>query len=231
MDWISYWNGAPSVYVSARHKETHYRLIADGIAALVDRPDARVLDFGCGEALAAARVAQVCERLYLADGADNVRAGLAERFAAEPAITVLAAGELHLIEPATLDLIVVNSVAQYLAPGQLETLIADWMPLLAPTGHIVFADIIPTQIGAAADAGELLRFAATNGFLASAVIGLARTALSDYRKLRADLGLAKYSEDEFIALLAGTGLHAKRIHPNLGHNQQRMAFAAHRMAT
>ena len=43
--WLAFWNGSHSIYVSARHKDVHYRLIAKAIAALVPRPHARVLDY------------------------------------------------------------------------------------------------------------------------------------------------------------------------------------------
>ena len=59
-------------------------------------------------------------------------------------------------------------------------------------------------------AAALLRFALTHGFLKDALIGLVSTALSDYRQLRAKVGLQRYSEDEMIAKLAAAGFSASR---------------------
>jgi len=56
-DWLAFWDSPNSIYVNARHKDVHYRLIAKEIAALVPGPEARVLDYGCGEALHADLVA------------------------------------------------------------------------------------------------------------------------------------------------------------------------------
>ena len=53
--WLAFWNGAHSIYVNERNKDVHYRLIAEAIAALLPGRDARVLDYGCGEALHADR--------------------------------------------------------------------------------------------------------------------------------------------------------------------------------
>jgi len=53
---------------------------------------------------------------------------------------------------------------------------------------------------------------------------LVRTALSDYRKIRVQLGLSMYSEADFSALLADQGFLAERVYPNFGHNQGRMTF-------
>ena len=56
-DWRSFWDSEHSIYVNARHKDVHYREIADQIAAFVPAPAARVLDYGSGDAIHADRVA------------------------------------------------------------------------------------------------------------------------------------------------------------------------------
>ncbi len=57
MNWLTFWDSPHSIYVNVRHKDVHYRVIAQAIAALVPSPQARVLDYGCGEALHADIVA------------------------------------------------------------------------------------------------------------------------------------------------------------------------------
>ena len=76
------------------------------------------------------------------------------------------------------------------------------------------------------DTWALLNFAAANGFLAAAIGGLLRTALSDYRRLRSRLGLSRYSEAEMIRKLNHAGFLAARAETNIGHNQTRMTFVA-----
>ena len=63
-DWRSFWDSNHSIYVNARHKDVHYREVAEGIAAYVPGPGARVLDYGCGEALHAEVVAAVAGELF-----------------------------------------------------------------------------------------------------------------------------------------------------------------------
>ena len=41
-DWQAFWDGPHFIYVSTRHKDVHYRRIAEAIVALVPGPDARV---------------------------------------------------------------------------------------------------------------------------------------------------------------------------------------------
>jgi hypothetical protein len=64
-DWVSFWNAPHSIYVNARHLDVHYRDIADGVIAFVPSREARVLDYGCGEALHADRVAAAAATLTL----------------------------------------------------------------------------------------------------------------------------------------------------------------------
>jgi ubiquinone/menaquinone biosynthesis C-methylase UbiE len=226
MNWRDYWNKDTPIYVSERHKVLHYRLIANDIAGLIPSRDATVLDYGCGEALSARRVASSCARLYLCDAAPSVRERLKERFATEPRITVLAPEELEAIPDHSLDLVVANSLAQYLSFDEFRALLTAWRAKLKPEGRLVLADVIPHEVSPLTDATALLSFAWKGGFVKDALIGLARTALSDYRKIRETLGLAQYGEAEMVELLRDAGFRAERRRPNLGHNQARMTFVA-----
>jgi hypothetical protein len=76
------------------------------------------------------------------------------------------------------------------------------------------------------DAIALLRFAAANGFLGAALVGLLRTLLSDYWRLRSHLGLTRYGETAMTAKLANGGFSARRAAKNIGHNPARMTFIA-----
>jgi SAM-dependent methyltransferase len=226
MTWRDYWNSDTPIYVNERHKALHYRLVANDIAALIERPGAVVLDHGCGEALSAQRVAAKCERLYLCDGAPLVRQRLEARFGADPRIAVLAPEEVDALADGSLDLVVVNSLLQYLSLDDLRRLLRLWRAKLKPDGRLVLADVIPHDVSPLADAKALLSFAASGGFLKAALVGLVRTALSDYRKVRDELGFAQYDEPEMLEILAEAGFVAQRRARNLGHNQARMTFVA-----
>jgi len=226
VDWIEYWNGSASVYVSERHRRVHYALVADGIAQLVPHADAHVLDYGCGEALSADVVKAKCARLYLCDAAETVRAGLERRMARHEGVEVIAPEDLDRLPDGSVDLAVAHSVIQYLDEAALTVLMARLRRLLTPDGRIVFADIMPADARAIDDARALLGFGARNGFLLPSLVGLVRTAFSDYRRVRASHGLSRYGEADFLRVLERHGLAGQRLHPNLGHDQRRMAFAA-----
>jgi hypothetical protein len=91
---------------------------------------------------------------------------------------------------------------------------------------LLVSDVIPPQVAPVTDVAALLRFAAANGFLLAALLGLMRTLFSDYRRLRARVGLTQYGEAAMIKKLSSAGFTAGRRVRNIGHNQARMAFLA-----
>ena len=114
-------------------------------------------------------------------------------------------------------------------PGReaaLGALLGLWHSKLKPDGRLVLADVIPHDNAAIDDVKALLAFAWQGGFLTAALLGLVRTALSPYRKLRAELGLAEYGEAEMIGILRDHGFAAHRRDENIGHNPKRMTFVA-----
>ena len=224
--WREFWDQPHSIYVNDRHKDVHYRDIAEGIAAFVPGPDARVLDHGSGDAIHADIVAAAARSLILCESAASVRAAMAARFAANSRITVLSPDEIERLADRSLDLIVANSLVQYLKADELDRVLALWRRLLAPGGTLIVADVIPPDVGPLSDAVALLRYAAAHGFLFAALAGLTRTALSPYRRLRAALGIAHYGEAEFLAKLRAAGFTAERLPRNLEHNPARMTFRA-----
>jgi SAM-dependent methyltransferase len=225
-DWISFWNDSNSVYVNERHFEVHYRDIAEGIAALLPGPNARVLDYGSGRASHADLVAARAGKLYLCDAAENVRADLTRRFGGNARIAVMAPETVTRMDDRSLDMIVANSLLQYISTDELGRLLALWRALLAPAGILVVGDVIPPVVGPFTDILALLRYAAQNGFFLAALAGLARTVTSDYRAVRSRQGIATYSESEFVQKLAAAGFLAERLARNLEHNQARMTFIA-----
>lgn len=225
-DWISFWDSQHSIYVSAKHRDVHYRRIAGDIRAHVPDPDAVVLDYGPGEALFAEHVAAACRRLVLCEAAPHVRETLARRYEGHPRIQVVAPEDLVGMPDASFDLIVMHSVAQYLSATELAAVLQLFHRLLKPDGTFVLGDIIPHDVTALTDAGALLGFGAARGFFLAAVFGLVRTALSGYWRLRSELGLARYGEREMLDKLAAAGFSAKRAKYNIGHNAARMTFIA-----
>jgi len=226
MDWIDYYDSNHTIYVSALHRDLHFRIIAHDIIDYITDPDAVVIDYSCGEALSAEDVAKACGRLILAEPAPSVRERLSQRFAGSAKITVSSLDDLALLAPQSVDLVVMNSVSQYMTPAQLEAALRLIRGLLKPTGRLVLGDVLNRDVGLFQDAIALLRFARRDGFLKDAVIGLVSTALSDYRRFRSRIGVQTYSEASFASTIEAAGLVAQRAAKNIGHNPWRMTFIA-----
>ena len=225
-EWIDYYDSTHTIYASKVHRDLHFQIIARDIIGYISSPDSVVLDYACGEALSAARVAKACGKLFLAEPAPGVRGRLIARFAPNTKIRVRSLEDLRTMNESSVDLVVMNSAAQYMTPKELDSALSIIRRLLKPSGRLVLGDILRPEVGMARDVLALLKFARSHGFLKDALYGLASTALSDYRQLRTRVGLQRYSEDEMIEKLAAAGFAASRAHQNIGHNPWRMTFVA-----
>jgi SAM-dependent methyltransferase len=227
-DWIAFWDSEHSIYVNARHRDVHYRKIAQDIRAHLPA-GAAVLDYGCGEAVHADLVATSVRTLLLCEAAPTVRAALALRFGGNPKIEVRAPEEIAALPSGSLDVVVLHSVAQYLTPKELDDLFALFHRLLRANGVFILGDVIPPHVSALGDAAALIHFAAKNGFLGAALVGLGRTFVSDYWRLRSNLGLTRYGEAVVTEKLTAAGFSPRRAPANIGHNPARMTFLATRV--
>ena len=226
MNWRDFWNRENPIYVNERHRALHYDRIARGIAGLIDGPGWSVLDHGSGEALSSDLVARRCALLYLFDAAPNVQARQRLRFENNQKIIVLTNETQGAIPDGSLDLVVANSLLQYLSHGECESLLDVWRAKLKPEGQLVLADVLPATPDTLSDVRALLHFAWQGGFFFKACAGLVATWFSDYRQLRSSLGLTSYSESDLRVLLATHGFEGTRAPKNLGHNQNRMMIVA-----
>ncbi len=230
LNWLDFWNGNHSIYVCEKHRQRHHERIGDDIVQRLPPETGVVIDYGCGEALSAHHVARHCGRLILSDGAPSVRERLSEWHQDAANIDVMSPDEVLGLEKGSVDCIIINSVLQYLAPEETQNLLQDLSPLLAPNGRIIIGDIIPPDHTVIADAGALLHFAWQEQFMTEAMIGLMRTFLSDYRKIRAAYGLTCYSADDIQSIGDRLGLDTRRTALNIGHDQGRMTFELQRLA-
>lgn len=225
--WRRFWDRPHSIYVNDRHLRVHYARVADDILSVLPaRSGLRVLDYGCGEALDAGRIAARAGHLFLYDAAPSVRAHVSGRSARTANVSVLDEAGLADLGDGTIDVVVVFSVIQYMQRAELAPLLADIRRWLAPGGMLVLADVIPPEAGLIDDVGSLLRTAARHGFLLAALGGLATTLVSEYRRLRQQVGLSIYDEAEIRAVLDAAGFVAERHSRNLGFHPARRTYLA-----
>jgi SAM-dependent methyltransferase len=225
-DWVSYYDSDHSIYVNDRHRDVHYARLAEAFARHVPAGGASVLDYGCGEALHAARVADAAGKLTLAEAGPAVRRRLVERFKDNPKITVISTDQVAALPPRSFDMVILHSVSQYLPEEEFDRIAALFHRLLQLGGLLLVGDVVPPAASVISDIWALLRFGWRDGFFCAAVAGLVRTFFSDYRRLRTKMGLTRYREQEMAGKLAAAGFVARRAPVNLGHLSTRMTFLA-----
>ena len=226
-DWIAFWDSEHSIYVNARHRDVHYRTIAQDIRAHLP-PDATVLDYGCGEALSAGDRRRGARRLILCDAAPKVRAALAARFAGHANIEVRSpdeiAGAARRLARCRGD-----AFGRAISHARRTRCAARAVPAAAAPRRPVHPRRRHPAGGLGGDrrdgAAALCR--ARTAFSSPRSLGLARTvALTDYWRLRSNLGLTRYGEAAMLGKLDAAGFSAQRAPANIGHNPARMTFLA-----
>src|SRR5213079_1156101 len=148
-EWIDYYDSTHTIYASKLHRDLHFQIIARDIIGYIPSPDAVVLDYACGEALSAAKVAEACAKLYLAEPAPGVRGRLIARFAPNTKIRVRSLDDLRNMEEKSVDLVIMNSVAQYMTREELDAAFAVIRRLLKPAGRLIVGDILRPGVGMA----------------------------------------------------------------------------------
>ena len=226
MTWIEYWNQDTTIYVSARHKRVHYERVACDILCHIPGLHALVVDYGCGDTLNAERVASACGHLFLCDAAATVRERLSARYAGRPNISVISPEQFEEFDTATIDVVIVNSVIQYLSQAEFTRLLSTCRRKLRPEGCLVLGDVIPRNVNPVRDAIELIKLAGAHGFLLSAASGLVKSYFSDYLRVRREAGFLQFDETEIVQQLRLAGFAAERLQSNIGHNSARMTFRA-----
>jgi len=209
----------------------HYaRIGADVAGLLAGRSRPVLLDYGCGDALAAPAIAASGAQVLLYDRAPAVQARLARRFAGTAGVTVLDDTGFAALAPGSVDVVLVNSVLQYVPPAETRALLAALLPLLAPGGELLLADVVPPGLGMAADVAALLGPAVRHGYLVAALATLLRNLLSDYRRIRREAGFTVWRVEEIAALAAPLAARTERLARNVGFHQGRMTLRLTRQA-
>lgn len=228
--WMAFWDDASPIIVGARHRDEHYRRIATDVMAAVDLRGKTVLDYGCGEALAAPLLAQAARQVLLYDAAPHSELRLKARHAGQERIRVLSPADWQALAPASLDAVVIVSVLQYLDPPGLAALLDRLAVLLRPDGRVLFGDVVPPGQPPLKDVLALLKSGLDHGFFWEAVATLARTLSPRYRRIRKEAGFSMHEPRAFLEKLAAHGLSGRLLDKNVGFNPSRYTVVARKAA-
>jgi SAM-dependent methyltransferase len=224
--WLSYWDAPNRIFANERHKLANYDVILAGVRPYLPGLSGTVLDWGCGDALAAERIADQAGTVLLYDGAASARDRLRARYGSHPRIRVLSDFSVDEIPTASIDLIIANSVVQYLSTEDFNETLRLFYLLLRPGGAVLLGDIINPGTATLDHVTTFLRFAWSRGFLLPAIGALVQTFASPYRKLQREVGLTAYAPAQMLDILRSRGFIAEKLLRNVAVSDLRSSYLA-----
>ena len=223
--WVNYWlqhQGEPRVeqeeskdYVSRLTR--HVRLTSN----------LRVLDFGCGTGRVARLVAPRVNRVDLWDGSERMRQHARDHTADLPNVRLIDLEDPAQDPVAAYDLVIVNSVIQYMFVAEFHRWMGRLGPMLAPGGQVVLSDVLGPRTRLGHDLVTSLWFAASRGCLLDTLRHFART-LTWYRTAQRTQPLTRFSEQQIEDLRSG-GWNVTRLPENLTFRPGRQTLIAARL--
>lgn len=218
-DWLHYFDSL--------HEQQMFQVEAEDFVERLERvvpltPEMRVLDFGCGFGFCAALMARKAGKVMLWDGSPNMRLRAAATIAGHANARGLS------VEPAPsgehrFDLIVVNSVIQYMTTNQVQRWLITWRALVTPGGRLVLADVVPQDGRSYRDLFDQSMFALRRGFLVTAL----KEGVSEFRRYcatRSARPLTTFSRQHLEQLAAGADFQVQFLPSNLTCRSARMSL-------
>jgi cyclopropane fatty-acyl-phospholipid synthase-like methyltransferase len=179
-----------------------------------------VLDFGCGLGFVSALLCSRVAKLDYWDYAPNMRDAASDRLSAFPNASPVDLSSLHGGIAGKYDLIVINSVIQYMSEDELLAWLHRWRAMLAADGELIISDIILPEPAFFIEVRDSLLFARKCGFLL-------RTLKNDfwqylrYLRARRHATMTRYSKEGFSALAGKAGLGVRFLDENLTYRSNR----------
>lgn len=208
--WVSYWEELPEGQLLFRPEADEY--VRNLLAAFPLTSQTRLLDFGCGYGFIAEALAPRVGECLIWDAASTMCKHTLARLAHCSNVRLL-----DLKAPsAGLNLILVNSVVQYMTPDELASWLARWQMMLAPAGQIVISDLIPPGHSFFKDVLSLLRFSIRRGYLFRAICNVLATR-KRYQEAEHAQPLYHPAREEVTRLAQTAGLKTHFLDRNLTH--------------
>jgi SAM-dependent methyltransferase len=218
--WAAYWERLGGTESFFREQAKEYILNLECAVAL--NGNARVLDFGCGFGFVAEMLAPKVGNVFLWDASVNMRRRARLNLADHQNIRFLDLSEPHAIaRELKFDLIVVNSVVQYMSLEQFAAWLVIWSSMLTAGGRIVVSDLIPPDYNSMSDLVDLLKFSIRRNVLGSALLQAVRD-LGRYWRMRRSCPLARTSVEELSEMSKTAYLSVNCLPSNLTQFSKRL---------
>lgn len=220
LTWKAFWdsfNGCESV-AQAESEDFVQRL---GRLGLLNR-DTRVLDFGCGFGFIAGMVSEHARQVAIWDATPRLLEQARQRLQTRPGISVIDLHDPAKDPIASFDLIIVNSVIQYMTETELVRWLERWSSMLAPRGRLLISDV-PVSVDLRRDILDVIWFSARRHLLFHS----ARLAWREFHRLwaaKAVQPLLRLSPAVWQSHSHAAGLTLHRLPENLTLRRTRMSL-------
>jgi SAM-dependent methyltransferase len=206
--WLSYWENLPEDGLLFPPEAEEF--VRNLRSAIPFQPTTRVLDFGCGFGHVAALLAPSVGPVAVWDAAASMRT--------HAAATLKPFQNAGVWDESSgpFDLILVNSVVQYMSADELAGRLRQWAGVLAPSGRVVLSDLTEPGHPTASDMWSLFRFSVRRGYLLRAV----RNTLAERRRYNLtarERPLYRPTRSELLEHAAAAGLSVSYLSHNLTH--------------
>jgi SAM-dependent methyltransferase len=224
--WTTHYQGLDDSFVLFEHEARDY---FERLATTVRIHRATsVLDFGCGFGYVAELLGSVAGDLYIWDVAANMRERARRRVTRNGrSVQILELDPWHSRLPVRVDLVLVNSVVQYMQRDELHTWLARWRDLLSPRGQLVISDLITPDSGFLGEVADSLLFAARRGFLWKS-LAHAAGQFGVYMRARRTLPMLRIEARELLQEAERAGLAAQILDHNLTYRRNRFTAVLER---
>jgi SAM-dependent methyltransferase len=222
--WAEYWDGLAPRRLFAEQARDHVRRLRSVVPLCSSD---RVLDFGCGFGHVVELLAPEVSRIDYWDAAERMRRATAQRTAHLATAAPVDLGPGVHAPVGGYDLILVNSVIQYMSASELAGWLVRWNGMLRATGQVVLSDVPAPGTAALPELLGVLRFAATHRILLRTVLdGVAEADRYLHSRRRGDL--QRWQPAELARRVAGAGLVAEVLPANLTHFRSRFSMVLRR---
>ena len=218
--WKSFWESASSCGLSYVEAEYFVEALKQHVGL---QPGWRVLDFGCGFGFTAGLIAPRVASVSVWDRAANMRAHARDHLATQGNVGFLDLGTaIALPDGGGFDLIVVNSVVQYMSADELAGWLAVWCDGLAPEGRLVLSDLIPRGYDVRRDIPAVLLFSLRRGMLLRALIEGVKEG-HRHRQVHRSAPLLTIAPEELTQQATELGLDTEILPMNLSSHPARLS--------
>ena len=220
--WDSYWEELDGRARVFREQSREY--VMNLLSKVPLPPEVCVLDFGCGFGHVAGSLAPMVGEISLWDASTNMLRHARRNVSGIPNV------RFADLDPdtwdggaAAFDLVLVNSVIQYMTQDEFAQWLIVWRRVLKPDGRIVISDVIPANYDSLRDFTDILRLSARRGFLRQAIFdGLHEIA--GYARKRQSRPLTRYDRGDLIRHAERAGLTVEFLPRNLTHFPRRISM-------